>query len=65
MQHDFKVHKESVDLKGQPYEIETGMWARQADGSVLLRWGNMVLMANATGAKKSGEGLDFFPMTVE
>jgi polyribonucleotide nucleotidyltransferase len=25
----------------------------------------MVLMANATGAKKSGEGLDFFPMTVE
>ncbi len=65
MQHDFKVHKESVDLKGQPYELETGMWARQADGSVLLRWGNMVLMANATGAKKSGEGLDFFPMTVE
>jgi len=65
MQHDFKVEKESVDLKGQPYELETGMWARQADGSVLLRWGNMVLMANATGAKKSGEGLDFFPMTVE
>jgi hypothetical protein len=27
MQHDFKVHKESVDLKGQPYELETGMWA--------------------------------------
>ncbi|MFO1471436.1 MAG: polyribonucleotide nucleotidyltransferase [Turneriella sp.] len=65
MQHDFKVHKEAVDLNGQPYELETGMWARQADGSVLLRWGNMVLMANATGAKKSGEGLDFFPMTVE
>ncbi len=65
MQHDFKVHKEAVDLNGKPYELETGMWARQADGSVLLRWGNMLLMANATGAKKSGEGLDFFPMTVE
>ena len=65
MQHDFKIHKEAVDLNGKPYELETGMWARQADGSVLLRWGNMVLMANATGSKKSGEGLDFFPMTVE
>ncbi|MBL8032440.1 MAG: polyribonucleotide nucleotidyltransferase, partial [Leptospiraceae bacterium] len=65
MQHDFKVHKESVDVNGIPYELETGKWARQADGSVILRWGDMLLMANATGAKKSGEGLDFFPMTVE
>lgn len=65
MQHDFKIHTESVDVNGQKYELETGKWARQADGSVLLRWGNMLLMANATGSKKSGEGLDFFPMTVE
>lgn len=65
MQHDFKIHKESVQVNGLDYELETGKWARQADGSVILRWGNMLLMANATGAKKSGEGLDFFPMTVE
>ena len=65
MQHDFKVHKESVDVQGKTYELETGKWARQADGSVLLKWGNMVLMANATGAKKAGENVDFFPMTVE
>lgn len=65
MQHDFKIHKESVLVNGQNYELETGKWARQADGSVLLRWGNMLIMANATGAKKAAEGLDFFPMTVE
>jgi polyribonucleotide nucleotidyltransferase len=65
MQHDFKIHKESVQVNGIDYELETGKWARQADGSVILRWGNMLLLANATGAKKSAEGLDFFPMTVE
>lgn len=65
MQHDFKVHTESTDVQGKTYELETGKWARQADGSVLLKWGNMVLMANATGAKKAGENVDFFPMTVE
>lgn len=65
MQHNFIVHKESVDVSGKLYELETGKWARQADGSVLLRWGDMLLMANATGAKKAAEGLDFFPMTVE
>lgn len=65
MQHDFKIHKESVLVNGQSYELETGKWARQADGSVLLRWGDMLIMANATGAKKAAEGLDFFPMTVE
>lgn len=65
MQHKFQVHTESVEVNGKKYELETGKWARQADGSVLLKWGDMVLMANATGAKKSVEGLDFFPMTVE
>jgi polyribonucleotide nucleotidyltransferase len=65
MQHDFKIHKESVQVNGIDYELETGKWARQADGSVILRWGNMLLLANSTGAKKSAEGLDFFPMTVE
>ncbi|MCS6972628.1 MAG: polyribonucleotide nucleotidyltransferase [Leptospiraceae bacterium] len=65
MQHEFKVIKETTDLKGESYELETGKWARQADGSVVLRWGDMVLLANATGAKNAVEGLDFFPLTVE
>jgi polyribonucleotide nucleotidyltransferase len=65
MQHEFNVHNEKIDLNGKTLELETGKWARQADGSVILRWGNMVLMANATGAKKAAENLDFFPMTIE
>ena len=65
MQHEFKISKEAIDLKGREFSLETGMWARQADGSIVLRWGKMLIMANATGAKKAAEDLDFFPMTIE
>lgn len=55
----------NIELKGQTFSIETGRWARQAGGSVVVRWGKMVLLATATVAKEPTEGIDFFPLTVE
>ena len=45
-------------------EIETGKLAQQADGSVVLRYGDNVLLVTATTSKPR-EGIDFFPLTIE
>jgi len=59
------MQQESIQINNNNYILETGKWAKQADGSVILKWGDMVLMANATIAPDAKEGLDFFPLTVE
>jgi len=59
------MQQESIQINHNNYILETGKWAKQADGSVILKWGDMVLMANATIAPDAKEGLDFFPLTVE
>ncbi len=59
------LQKESISVNNTEYSIETGVWARQAGGSIVLRWNDLVLMANATGAKTAPEDIDFFPLTVE
>lgn len=56
---------QSIQVQGKEYTLETGKWAKQANGSVILRWGKLVLMANATAASKAQEGADFFPLTVD
>lgn len=45
--------------------LETGRVARQADGSVILRVGNMVLLATVVSKKSPEEDVDFFPLSVE
>lgn len=45
--------------------LETGNWAKQADGSVVYRCGNLVLLATVCATDDSKEGQDFFPLTVE
>ncbi len=50
---------------GRPYAVlESGRVARQADGAVLARYGDTVVLATAVGARKPKEGIDFFPLTV-
>ncbi len=46
-------------------EINTGVLAKQANGSVTVKCGDMVLLATATMSKKPKEGIDFFPLTLE
>ncbi|TYO97883.1 polyribonucleotide nucleotidyltransferase [Desulfallas thermosapovorans DSM 6562] len=45
--------------------IETGRVAKQAGGAVLVRYGDTVVLVNATMAKQPREGIDFFPLTVD
>ena len=57
--------KESLSINDREYSVESGVWAKQAGGTSILRWGDTVIMANATAAKEAREGVDFFPLTIE
>src|SRR5690349_18802226 len=50
---------------GREITIETGKLARQADGSVVLRMGNTMLLATVVSAQDAKEGTDFLPLSVD
>ncbi len=52
-------------LDGRTISIETGKVAKQADGAVVLRMNNTVLLATVTAAKEAVPGTDFMPVTVD
>lgn len=54
-----------IEVKGKSLYIETGRFARQADGSVVVRYGDTVVLATAVAAKKPRENIDFFPLTID
>jgi polyribonucleotide nucleotidyltransferase len=60
-----KYLKESIKLGGRDLTVETGRVAKQADGSVVVRYGDTMLLVAAVGAPSPREGVDFFPLTVE
>ncbi|MCE9500165.1 MAG: polyribonucleotide nucleotidyltransferase [Leptospira sp.] len=57
--------KESAVIGRDSISIETGNWAKQADGSVVYRSGNLVLLATVCATDDAKEGQDFFPLTCE
>src|SRR6476620_7655700 len=60
-----KYLKESIKLGEKELTVETGRVAKQADGSVIIRYGDTMLLVAAVGAPTVREGIDFFPLTVE
>ena len=60
-----KYLKESIKVGGEDLIVETGKVAKQADGSVVIRYGDTMLLVTAVSNKTAKEGLDFFPLTVE
>ena len=60
-----KYLKETIKLGGRDLTVETGRVAKQADGSVIIRYGDTMLLVAAVGANSPREGIDFFPLTVE
>jgi polyribonucleotide nucleotidyltransferase len=58
-------HSMQIDIHGQPFSIETGKVAKQADGSVVVRFGDSMVLASVVAAKSAREGQDFFPLTVD
>jgi polyribonucleotide nucleotidyltransferase len=61
-----KVFQEVIDLgDGRSITIETGKLAKQADGSVVVRMGDAMLLATAVSARTSNPAVDFLPLTVD
>ncbi len=60
-----KYLKESIKLGERELTIETGKVAKQADGSVVITYGDTKLLVAAVSGRTMKEGLDFFPMTIE
>jgi polyribonucleotide nucleotidyltransferase len=58
------IQKLQIDFGGRPFSIETGKVARQANGSVLVQYGETVVLVTAVRSDKKREGLDFIPLTV-
>ena len=50
---------------GRTISIETGKLAKQADGAVMLRMNNTMLLATVCAAKDANPGVDFMPLQVE
>jgi polyribonucleotide nucleotidyltransferase len=57
--------KKSIITGGKEISVETGKLAKQADGSVVLRMGDTMLLATVVAAPEAKEGVDFLPLTVD
>jgi polyribonucleotide nucleotidyltransferase len=60
------IIKKTIDLgDGRIVDIETGKLAKQADGSVVVKYGKTMLLATVCADKDAKEGVDFMPLSVE
>src|SRR6266853_2390473 len=55
----------SVQVGNQEISFETGKLAKQADGAVVVRSGETMVLATAVGRSEAREGADFFPLTID
>ncbi|CAO3372021.1 polyribonucleotide nucleotidyltransferase [Azospirillum argentinense] len=60
----FKVFRKEIEWGGRKLTFETGKIARQADGAVLVTYGETTVLCTVVGAKSPKPGVDFFPLTV-
>jgi polyribonucleotide nucleotidyltransferase len=59
----FNIVKKEIKWGGETLSIETGKIARQADGSVIVKYGETSLLCTVCAKKEKMEGVDFFPLT--
>ena len=60
----FNHFRKELDWGGRKLVLETGKIARQADGAVVARLGDTIVLCTAVGVKSAKPGQDFFPLTV-
>ncbi|MBC7800432.1 MAG: polyribonucleotide nucleotidyltransferase, partial [Gemmatimonadaceae bacterium] len=60
----FNYFRKELDWGGRKLVLETGKIARQADGAVLARYGDTIVLCTAVGVRSAKPGQDFFPLTV-
>jgi polyribonucleotide nucleotidyltransferase len=59
------MHTRNISFAGKSLSIETGRLAKQADGSVIVRSGDTMVLVTACAAPNPREGIDFLPLTVD
>ncbi|MDO5021826.1 MAG: polyribonucleotide nucleotidyltransferase [Eubacteriales bacterium] len=57
--------KYTMEFAGREMTLEFGKYAQQANGTVLVHYGDTVIMVNVTASEEPREGTDFFPLTVD
>ena len=60
----FREFRKEIEWAGKPLILETGKVARQADGCVIVTYGESTVLCAVVGEKQPKPGLDFFPLTV-
>ncbi len=60
----FNYFRKEIDWGGRKLVLETGKVARQADGAVMARYGETIVLCTVVGARSAKPGQDFFPLTV-
>jgi len=63
--HNVNLQKREIQIGSRRISIETGKLAKQADGSVIVRSGDTVVLVTACHAANPREGIDFLPLTVD
>jgi len=63
--HNFNIVSREIDFCGRKLYVETGRLAKQASGSVFIKYGNSAVLVTATMGKDPAENQDFFPLTVD
>ncbi len=59
-----RIAKEAT-IGGKVFSLETGRFAKQADGAVMARYGDTMVLATVVSSKEEKEGIDYFPLQVE
>src|SRR6478672_7319112 len=59
------MHRRNITIGRQTLSIETGRLAKQADGAVVVRSGDTMVLVTAQAAANPREGIDFLPLTVD
>src|SRR5687767_1199915 len=63
--HNVNLQRREVQIGSRTLSIETGKLAKQADGAVIVRTGDTMVLVTACHAASPREGIDFLPLTVD
>lgn len=54
-----------LEVRGKSLILETGRFAKQADGSIIVKYGDTMVLATAVAKKEARKDIDFFPLTID
>ncbi len=59
------IYTKEIEIGGKTLSIETGRFAKQSNGAVMVRYGDTMVLVTAVAAKEAKEDIDFLPLSVE